>query len=41
MDSNYDYNFIINVLVEEFEKKIICLGENIQIIKTHKCMYYY
>ena len=21
MDSNYDYNFIINVLVEEFEKK--------------------
>ena len=26
--SNYDYHFIIKELVEEFEKKITCLGKN-------------
>ena len=27
-ESNYDYNFIINELAEEFKKQFICLGEN-------------
>ena len=27
-ESNYDYNFIIKGLVEEFEKHFICLGES-------------
>ena len=26
--SNYDYNFIIKELAEEFEKQFICLGKN-------------
>ena len=26
--SNYDYHFIIKELVEEFEKKLTCLGDN-------------
>ena len=26
--SNYDYNFIIKELAEEFKKQLTCLGEN-------------
>ena len=26
--SNYDYHFIIKVLIEEFKKQFTCLGEN-------------
>ena len=27
-ESNYDYNFIIKELAEEFKKQFTCLGEN-------------
>ena len=26
--SNYDYHFIMKMLVEEFKEKFICFGEN-------------
>ena len=34
--SNYDYNFIIKELAEEFKKQFTCLGENTEKYVTFK-----
>ena len=37
--SNYDYHFIIEELVDEFEKQITCLEENTQKYITFQLQY--